>query len=361
MNWRGACDRQTRTTRCHTISNWWEIMSMSEHERVWVVRGGDFNELAAQVAVKHAVAIGWTTVGDVSCLHTRDAIRSKMEEAQPGSATPNAVGQVYRFAQEIKLGDFILTPERATRRIHISQCTGDYRYDPSVFGHDYPHVRPVDYLRWVERASFPVTVRNTLGSTLTVFRADTALPYLRVALGDATPSIVVSGLNDSAEEVGVWADDIEGQARGQILEALDEIEHHDFQLFVAGLLEALEYRVHIGRKGADGGVDVLAYPDVFGLASPRIKVQVKNQKTSAGMPDVGYLHGVLGSGERGLFVCTGGFTNDAKNAPFVRDGKVVLTDGNQLLDLILEHYEAIPSRAKALLPLRRVYVPEKTA
>ncbi len=28
-------------------------------------------------------------------------------------------------------------------------------------------------------------------------------------------------------------------------------------------------------------VDVLAHPDVFGLASPRIKVQTKNQKSPA--------------------------------------------------------------------------------
>lgn len=112
-------------------------------------------------------------------------------------------------------------------------------------------------------------------------------------------------------------------------------------------------------KGKDGGVDVLAFPDVFGLASPRIKVQVKNQKSSARHVEVGYLNGVLGSGERGLFVCTGGFTSDAKNASFIRDGKVSLVDGHQLLDLLLEHYEDIPPRAKALLPLRHIYLPER--
>lgn len=327
--------------------------------KVWVVRGGDNNELAAQVALKQAVAIGWSAVGDVSALTSRDAIRQRMEETQPGSGTPNSVGQVYRFVNEIKSDDLILTPERATRRIHVSRCSGDYRCDPHLFGSDYPQVRPVTYLGSVERSSFPVTVRNTLGSVLTVFRADTALPYLKSVLGEPTSGIAMLGVDESPEDVGVWADVIEGQARGQILEALDEIEHHDFQLFVAGLLEALGYQARIGRKGADGGVDVLAFPDVFGLATPHIKVQVKNQKSSAGMPEVGYLNGVLASGERGLFVCTGGFTNDAKNAPFVRDGKVVLTDGNQLLDLILEHYESIPSRAKALLPLRMVYVPER--
>jgi restriction system protein len=121
------------------------------------------------------------------------------------------------------------------------------------------------------------------------------------------------------------------------------------------------YKARVGQGGADGGVDILATPDVFGLASPRIKVQVKNQKTSAGHQDVGYLNGVVNSGERGLFVCTGGFTKQAKGATFVKDGRIVLVDGKELLDLILEHYERMPPEAQALLPLRRIYVPERSA
>lgn len=338
-----------------------EMMIVSTVERVWVVRGGDYNELAAQVATKQAVALGWDAVGDVSSIKTRDDLREKMEEAEPGSGTPNSVGQMYRFVNEIQIGDFILTPERATKQVHISRCTGGYQFDPTIFSGDYPQVRPVNYLRSVARGSFPVTVRNTLGSILTVFRADVALPYIKMALGELPSAVVATSPDDPIQEPGMWADEIEGQARGQILEALDEIEHHDFQFFIAGLLEALDYQAQVGQRGKDGGVDILAYPDAFGLASPRIKVQVKNQKASAGIQDVGYLNGVLGAGERGLFVCTGGFTTDAKRAPFVREGKVALVDGTQLLDLILQHYESIPQRARTLLPLRKVYVPEKPA
>jgi restriction system protein len=35
-----------------------------------------------------------------------------------------------------------------------------------------------------------------------------------------------------------------------------------------------------------------------------------------------------------------------------------LIDGSDLVDLILEHYEAFDSRYKGLVPLKRVYVPE---
>lgn len=284
-----------------------------------------------------------------------------MEQRSPGSGTPNSVGQMFRFAKDIHDGDFILTPEKATGKIHVSRCKADYHYNPSVFGAEYPHTRSVEYLRPVQRNIFPQSIRNTLGSVLTVFRADAALPFLVDALQrdgsiDETPSAFE--LPDVEVERDLLADEVEGHARGQILEALDDIEHHDFQLFIAGLLEAIGYKARVGQKGKDGGVDILAFPDVFGLSSPRVKVQVKNQKSLAGHPDVAQLNGVIGAGERGLFVCTGGFSNDAKNATFVKEGRVALVDGLQLLDLLLEDYDEISGRAKSLMPLRRIYIPE---
>lgn len=339
-----------------------KVVGVEAAAAVWVVRGGDSNEIAAQVERKGAVGIGFSNVIDLAAVRTREALSEQLEIDQPGNGTPSTVGQLFRFANEIREGDIVLTPDKATKRIHVGRCAGRYRLDSSTFGETYPHVLPIQYVSAVERARFPVTVRNTLGSVLTVFRADAALPYLQDVLGGSVlPPISPPDPKELLVDGGLWADEIEGQAKGQILEALDEIEHHDFQLFVAGLLEALGYKARVGQKGKDGGVDVLAFPDVFGLATPRIKVQTKNQRTTAGVQEVGYLNGILGSGERGLFVCTGGFSADAKNAPFVRDGRVSLVDGASVLDLLLENYEQMPARAKALLPLRRVYVPEQPA
>jgi restriction system protein len=318
---------------------------------VWVVRGGDDNSLASQVKSKGAVAISFGFQRDASRYQSREQLKEAIEEEQPGKGTPDRVGQLYRFSREIRPNDYVLTPEWATSQIHIARCTGDYRFDDSVFGADYPHVLPVSHIRSVARADFPQVVRNTLGSLLTVFRADVALPYI----GESPPTLPPEG------DPGVWADDVQGQAEGQILEALDNIDHHDFQIFIAGLLEALGYRTRVGGKGADGGVDVLAFPDAFGLAAPRIKVQTKNQKGYAGIQDVGYLNGVLATDERGLFVCTGGFSKDAANATFVRNGQVALVNGPELLDLVLTHYDQMPSSAKEMLPLRRIYIPERPA
>lgn len=320
---------------------------------VWVIKGGDNNELGAQIKTKGAVAIGWAEVGDVSGIETREQFRNAMESKSTDGAPPVAVGMLYRFVREIQPGDYVLTPERATSRIHISRCVGPYKHDPLVFGSYYPQTRPIEYLGDVPRKYFSVPVRNTLGALLTVFRADNALPFIEAFLRhEAAPPRA-----DPKSELSIALSELEGQVKGQILDALDHFEHYDFQRFIAGLLTALDYKASLGRTGKDGGVDVLAHPDVLGLESPRIKVQTKNQQSTAGISDVGYLNGVLAAGERGLFVCTGGFSRDAQAAPFVASGQIVLVDGARLIELILEHYERLPADATAMLPLKKLYVP----
>ena len=57
---------------------------------VWVVRGGNHQEWAAQVPTRLAVAIGWAGTVDVSTVSDRDELRASMEEDHPGSGTPTA-------------------------------------------------------------------------------------------------------------------------------------------------------------------------------------------------------------------------------------------------------------------------------
>ncbi len=328
---------------------------MNFQPAVWVVRGGDNNELASQIKARQSVAIGWRQI-DASHATSRDDIRKLFELEAPSLATPNSIGQVFRFVSEIEIGSYILTPEKATSTIHVTRCLGPCRFDRSIFGEDYPHVRPVEFVKTIPRGAFSLGVRNTLGSTLTVFRADIALEELEALLSGGTAAVTSSGADP-----GLWADELEGQAEGQILDALLALDPYGFQRFVAEVLRAMGYIVQDGPKGADGGVDFLAYRDAFGLESPRIKGQVKRQIGAAGIADVGYLHGVLGQGESGLFVSMGGFTKDAQNAPFVKNGRVALIAGIEFLHLVIQHYERLSADATRLLPLRRIYLPEKPA
>lgn len=79
-----------------------------------------------------------------------------------------------------------------------------------------------------------------------------------------------------------------------------------------------------------------------------------------GDPVVSSLYGKVGPGEFGLFITLGTFTNQAKN--FAKNkSNLRLIDGNELVSLVLQHYEEFDSRYKGLIPLKRVYVPDQDA
>jgi restriction system protein len=104
-------------------------------------------------------------------------------------------------------------------------------------------------------------------------------------------------------------------------------------------------------------VDIIAHKDELMLEPPIIKVQVKSTEGTIGGPDVRQLFGNLGAGEYGLFVTLGSYsrqaTDFAKAKPNLR-----LVDGDEVIDLVLSHYDQLDPKYRALLPLKRVYIPE---
>jgi len=98
----------------------------------------------------------------------------------------------------------------------------------------------------------------------------------------------------------------------------------------------------------------------LGFEPPIVKVQVKSSQGSVGEPVVAGLYGKVGQGEFGLFVTLGTFTNQA--ITFARNKtNLRLIDGEELVALMLQHYEQFDSRYKGLIPLKRVYIPDEEA
>lgn len=160
------------------------------------------------------------------------------------------------------------------------------------------------------------------------------------------------------ETVAAVAEDIEETTRDFVLKRLaQDVKGHPFADFVAHLLEAMGYRTRVSPEGPDGGIDILAHKDELGFEPPIIKVQVKSTEGSIGDPIVSALYGKVGSGEFGLLVTLGTFTTQAAN--FAKSkSNLRLIDGEELVELIFQHYDSFDSRYKGLLPLRHVYVPE---
>ncbi len=322
----------------------------------WVVRAGAQGELDKTFLKDGLLAIGWTQVGDVGLLKTREKVKAAMAKAypehKPGAISVNA-GQVFRFAMEMTEGDLIIYPSKIDGHYHLGEVTGPYRFDTSQ-SKEYPHRRRVKWLKTVGREMLSLGARHEANSIMTVFQvknyADEFTAILEGKAPEATP--------EDDDTVQLVQQDIEETTREYALGKLArEMKGYPFQGFVADLLEAMGYRIQRGARGADGGVDLIAYQDPLCLEPPIIKVQVKAEEGTAKDSDIAALLGNLAGNERGLFITLGRFTKDSR----VRERQhpnLRLIDGDELLKLVFEYYEQAGARLKSFLPLKRVYIPE---
>jgi len=67
--------------------------------------------------------------------------------------------------------------------------------------------------------------------------------------------------------------------------------------------------------------------------------------------------GTLGDGEFGLFINLGSYVRGAIELERNR-AKLRLINGEQLVDLIFEHYANLSPKYRAMLPLKQIFVPD---
>jgi restriction system protein len=92
----------------------------------------------------------------------------------------------------------------------------------------------------------------------------------------------------------------------------------------------------IGKTG-DEGIDGIIKEDILGLDA--IYIQAKRWEDTIGRPDIHKFVGAL-QGQRakkGIFITTGKFSNDALDYIKNIDTKIVLIDGNQLAEYMIDY------------------------
>jgi len=322
---------------------------------LWGIHAGRTGDANSLFLGQGMIAIGWHTVGDLNQFPDRDSMKARVAsvfpEKKPG-AIPNWAGQLFRFAQEIAEGDIVCYPSKIDKRIHIGRVTGPYVYSASPEP-SYPHHHSVTWEKEVPRTSFSQGALYEIGSALSLFQIKTYADEFVAALEGGALSVA-----DDDESLSLLTEGIEQTTADFIIKTLArELKGHPFADFVAHLLQSMGYRTRVSPEGPDGGIDIIAHRDELGFEPPIVKVQVKSSEGNIGDPEVSALYGKVDGEEYGLLVALGGFTAPAKQ--FARNkSNLRLVGGEELVQLILSHYDGFDARYKGLLPLKRVYVPE---
>jgi restriction system protein len=136
---------------------------------------------------------------------------------------------------------------------------------------------------------------------------------------------------------------IRSELATEILDRLLKASPEFFENVVVELLVSMGYGgsrqdagERIGKSG-DGGIDGIIKEDRLGLDV--IYIQAKRWQSNVGRPEIQKFVGAL-QGQRakkGVFMTTSGFSSDAVDYVSRIDVKVVLLDGSQIANLMIDH------------------------
>lgn len=133
---------------------------------------------------------------------------------------------------------------------------------------------------------------------------------------------------------------------------------YEFQDLVGQLLTAMGYYIsEIAQRGADGGIDIVAYTDPLGTRQPRIIVQVKHRPNdSISSDEIQKLAGTLKrNSDVGIFVTSGIFSKPAKKEARESREHIELIDFERFVSLWQEYYSKMSDEQKSYLPLYPIY------
>lgn len=324
---------------------------------MWMVRSGRGGRYAAERIEQGRVSLGWGSGLDPSEFESKEAVAAKLRGYYP-DFTPgqidSAASQIWRFITELKVGDSVVTYDPETRLYHVGEIISDAQADPSA-DEEGQFFRKVQWQSERSRDDLSPEARNSLGSVLTLFSID---PMHAQELTATSPASPVAGQPEEqlADDRQAF-EDIESQALERIKDRINRLDWDAMQELVASLLRAMGYKTIISPAGPDRGKDIVASPDGFGFEQPRIVVEVKHRRGQMGAQEIRSFLGGRHSEDRGLYVSTGGFTKEAQYEAERASNVTHLMTIDGLARALIDHYEALDSKGRTLLPLTKIYWP----
>lgn len=113
---------------------------------LWTVRAGRFGEQEPTCLEEGLVTVGWNDLTNLKQFKTRaDLFDAYQKTYDDGSNVKSGirVGQLWRFVNEIMIGDLVALPSKTQPTIHIGRVTGDYQFEKKFKDEEIIHWRSV--------------------------------------------------------------------------------------------------------------------------------------------------------------------------------------------------------------------------
>lgn len=242
--------------------------------------------------------------------------QEELEEMLPSGTQPRFANRFYWVIADFRGGLLVNNIERGVYR--ITQRGLD------LLKENPKEVRIKDLLRYEEYKNFKQPAKKSKNTVQQVTPVET----------EQTP--------EELFETGYIS--IRQKLSSELLQTTKECSPSFFEQLVVQLLVTMGYggsyndvkQAVVGRSG-DGGIDGIIKEDKLGLDS--IYVQAKRWQDNVGRPTVQAFAGALDGmrARKGVMITTSSFSREATDFVKIIDKKIVLIDGEQLTNLMIDH------------------------
>jgi predicted Mrr-cat superfamily restriction endonuclease len=315
---------------------------------IYCVRG-EFGTYTQHFLKGGYAAIGWLPNNDLSKTRSRDELYPLYKLAYPEDTSNvvigQQVGQIARFLLDITAEDYVIVPDSNTDLLYygVVQASPYYFEAQPSDSCDYRHRLKITWkTEAIRRSEFSVPFQNTMRSSLTVFKVNHSNNFFSViGRTDLIPAIEQK---------------VERTYYEAILERILNLDAKEFEILITHILTALGFEgsEHTGKVG-DGGVDATGELNVANMAKIKLFVQAKRYQLGKKIDanTVKSLRSNIPAGGQGAFITTADFQKKAFDVALeVGFPRIGLINGEQLVDILAEHWADIPDDFKEKLNLK---------
>ncbi|AEJ31743.1 restriction endonuclease [Leuconostoc sp. C2] len=184
--------------------------------------------------------------------------------------------------------------------------------------------------------STPIWQKNRLNNQK---KKDEILEYSNINVASLDADII-----EETDDSELWRD--------QLLQRLTEMNPYKFEELIVNLMRKIGIKMDTTSKSGDSGIDGIGYLRTPELMTYKIVLQTKRfTKGAVTGPDISNFAGTINghNADRGIFVTTSTYTNDAISRSRQGANLITLVDGDELVDLLFEHRMGISEKAVVVI------------